>query len=285
MLFRSPVVASCAILTKFQTDIKNSESEVLNKLLENINASDIKFTDVEAKVIAPTSYVLTGQTYKADVLLAAFNKTADYEAFVGGSKLTVENGMAKYSSTATSEGLKKWAGVIKVKDPVDPTKFKEYSTGEIEYIVAKPAAVISPTKMNVIYIGIENPISISVPGVPNEKVKVSVAGGGLTVNKATGSGEQYIAKATTQGEATITCSADFDGKTMTMGAQKFRIKRVPDPVAMIGQNESGPMAKSILMAQPSINAIMKDFEFELFFKVTKFKMTFQQKGKDPVELE
>lgn len=49
--------------------------------------------------------------------------------------------------------------------------------------------------MNVIYIGIDNPVSISVPGVPNDKVSVSTEGGGLSLKKVTG--EQYIARATT----------------------------------------------------------------------------------------
>lgn len=284
--YHNPIVASCAILTKFQTDIKNSESEVLNKLLENINASDIKFTDVEAKVVAPTSYVLTGQSYKADVFLAAFNKTADLDAYVGGSKLPVENGFAKYSASASSEGLKKWGGVIKVKDPVDPTKFKEYPF-EADYIVAKPAAVISATKMNVLYIGVDNPISISVPGVPNEKVKVTATGGGVSLTKAPGgSGEQWIAKATTSGESTVTINADFDGKNMTMGAQKFRVKTVPNPIATIGSKKSGTIPKATVLAQGAIIPVMENFEFELYFKITHFKMTLNQKGKlDPIEAE
>ena len=258
----------------------------MNKLLANINVSNIKFTDVEAKVVAPTSYVLVGQQYKADVFLAAFNKTADLEAFVGGGKLPVENGMAKYSVGASAEGLKKWGGVIKVKDPMDPTKTKDYEF-TAEYIVAKPAAVISPTKMNVFYIGVDNPVSISVPGVANEKVKVSVVGGGVTLTKAPGgSGEQWIAKATTQGEATVTINADFDGKSMTMGSQKFRVKTVPNPVATIADKKSGTMSKSTVLAQGSLIPKMENFDFELYFKITKFKMTLARKGKpDPIELE
>ena len=284
--YHNPIVASCALLTKFQTDIKNSESEVLNKLLENINASDIKFSDVEAKVVAPTSYVLVGQSYKADVFLAAFNKTADLEAYVGGAKLPVEEGMAKFTASASAEGLKKWGGVIKVKDPMDPTKTKDYEFNA-EYIVAKPAAVISPTKMNVFYIGVDNPVSISVPGVPNEKVKVSVTGGGVSLNKVQGgSGEQWIAKATTQGEAIVTINADFEGKSMTMGSQKFRVKQVPNPVATIADKKSGPMSKATVLAQGALIPKMENFDFELFFKITKFKMTLARKGKpDPIEIE
>lgn len=282
--YHTPVVAALAMLSKIQSDVKTAESEIGVHLLSRINAKDLKFTDVVAKVVAPTSYVLTGQEYTADVFLAAFNANTDAEIFVGGNKLSVEGGMGKYVDKPGSEGVKKWGGVIKVKDPTDPTKFKEYPF-EAEYIAARPAAVVSPTKMNVIYIGVENPISISVPGVPNNKVIASASGGGLTLSRVSGgSGEQYIGKATTQGEATINITADLDGKKMNMGAQKFRIKRVPDPVAMVANSKGGPINKNILAAQAAVIPIMEAFDFELYFKVKSFKITIVRRGRDPIEI-
>lgn len=238
--YHTPVVAALAMLSKIQSDIKTAESQVNNYLLSQINAKDLKFTDVEPKVVAPTSYVLTGQDYKADVFLAAFNKSSDAEIVVGGRTLPVENGLGKYVDRPSSEGVKKWGGVIKVKDPEDPTKVKEYPF-EAEYIAAKPAAVVSPTKMNVFYIGPENPVSISVPGVPNNKVVASISGGGGTLTKnPKGTGADYIVKVTQQGEATISIIADMDGKKINMGAMKFRVKRVPDPVAKIAGKRERP---------------------------------------------
>lgn len=282
--YHTPVVAALAMLSKLQSDIKTAESEVNTHLLANINKTDVKFTDVEPKVVAPTSYVLTGQEYKADVFLAAFNKSTDAEIIVNGNKLTVENGMGKYVDRPGSEGIKKWGGVIKVKDPVDPTKTKDYPF-EAEYIAAKPAAVISPTKMNVFYIGVDNPVSISVPGVPNNKVQASVNGGGASLSKdPKGTSADYIIKATTQGEATISIVADFDGKKVNMGAQKFRVKRVPDPVAKCANSKGGPINKNVLAAQPGPISVMENFDFDLFFRVKSFKITCVRKGRDPIEL-
>lgn len=283
--YHTPVVAALAMLSKIQSDVKTAESQVNNYLLTKINAKDIKFTDVEPKVVAPTSYVLTGQDYKADVFLAAFNKSSDADIYVGGNKLTVENGMGKYTDRPGSEGVKKWGGVIKVKDPEDPTKIKEYPF-EAEYIAAKPAAVISPTKMNVFYIGPDNPVSISVPGVPNNKVTPSISGGGGTLTKdPKGTGADYIVKVTTQGEATINITADFDGKKVNMGAQKFRVKRVPDPIAKIAGKKEGVMNKNALIAQSAVIAELENFDFEIYYKVTKFKMSLYRKGKDPIDIE
>ena len=283
--YHTPIVATLAMLSKLQSDVKTAESQVNNYLLSQINAKDLKFTDVEPKVVAPTSYVLTGQDYKADVFLAAFNKSSDAEILVGGKPLPVENGMGKYIDRPGSEGIKKWGGVIRVKDPVDPTKVKDYPF-EAEYIAAKPAAVISPTKMNVFYIGPENPVSISVPGVPNNKVTASISGGGGTLTKnPKGTGADYIVKVTTQGEATISITADMDGKKINMGAMKFRVKRVPDPVAKIAGKKEGPMQKNALIAQSAVIAELENFDFEIYYKVTRFKMSLYPKGKDPVEID
>jgi gliding motility-associated protein GldM len=283
--YHTPVVAAIAILSKIQSDIKTAESQVNNYLLTGINKTDIKFSDVEPKVVAPTSYVLIGQEYKADVFLAAFNKSTNADVIVGGRALTIENGMGKYVDRPGSEGEKKWGGVIKVKDPVDPTKTKDYPF-EATYIAAKPAAVISPTKMNVFYIGPENPVSISVPGVPNSKVVASISGGGGSLNRdPKGSGADYIVKVTTQGEATVSIVADFDGKKVNMGAQKFRVKRVPDPIAKIGGKKDGNFPKNALVAQSAVIAELENFDFEIYYKVTKFKMSLYRKGKDPVDIE
>jgi gliding motility-associated protein GldM len=282
--YHNPVVATIALLTKFQADVRNVESELINHLYTSIDAGSFKFDQLEARVIAPTSYVLTGQKYSADVFLAAYSTTSNPEIIVGGTSIPVEGGLGKYSVTATSEGIKKWGGIIKVKDPVT-NQDKEYPF-EAEYIAAKPASVVSADKMNVLYIGVDNPMSISVPGVADANVTATVTGGGVTLVRDAKSGSsKYIAKATTQGEATINVSAKLDGKNVPMGAFKYRVKRVPDPVAMINGKKGGTINKAELAAATSVNSIMENFDFELYFKVTKFRMTLIKKGRDPIELD
>jgi len=282
--YHNPVVASLALFTKFQADVRNVESELINHLYTSIDASSFKFDQLEARVIAPTSYVLTNQEYKADIFLAAFSSTSNPEITIGGAPITVENGMGKYSTRPGSEGIKKYGGVIKVKDPAT-NETKEYPF-EAEYIAAKPASVVSADKMNVLYIGVENPMSISVPGVADANVTATISGGGASLAKDAKSGSsKYIAKATTQGEATISITAKLDGKGVPMGQFKYRVKRVPDPVAMIGGSKGGPINKAVLAAQTSVNSIMENFDFELYFRVKGFRMTLIRKGKDPTELE
>jgi gliding motility-associated protein GldM len=290
--YHNPIVAVVALMTKFQNDIKNTEAEIITRLISQIDAASFKFDALSARVIAPTSYVLLGQEYTADVFLAAYSSTLDPEILVGsvdtakkvlhgnGTAIPVSGGLGKYTARPSSEGLVKWGGIIKMKNP-DNT-FTNYPF-TAEFIAAKPSSVVSADKMNVFYIGVDNPVSISVPGVANEKVTATISGGGAVLRKV--SGNQYIVTATTQGEATINVSAQLDNKATAMGSFRYRVKRVPDPVAKIGGKREGNMPKSVLAAQSGVIAEMENFDFELYFRVKSFKMSRYGKGRDPIDVD
>ncbi len=281
--YHNPVVATVALLTKTQTDIKNAESEIVNHLLSSINAAAFKVSALEAKIIAPTSYIIIGQEYTADVFLAAMSETANPEIVLksGGGSIKVEGGVGKFSARPGSDGEQKFGGLIRVKDPTDPNKFQEYPF-ESSYVAAKPSSSVSADKMNVIYIGVDNPFTVSVPGVSHDKVKAMPSNCTMTPDPKAGKGH-YIVKATAQGEAIIKVSADLNGKVLPMGDFKFRIKRIPDPVAKIGGKKEGGIAKSALQAQSAIIPVMENFDFDLFSKVKSFRMSRYGKGRDPIE--
>jgi len=144
---------------------------------------------------------------------------------------------------------------------------------------------VAAEKMNVLYIGVDNPMAISVPGVSNDKVKVSIDGGGssLKANPTAGAGH-YIANVSTVGKANIRVSAEIGGKVLPMGNFEYRIKRVPDPVASISNSKGGPINKNMLAAGTLIPTL-ENFDFELFFRITNFRITIIQRGKDPQEFE
>ena len=98
--------------------------------------------------------------------------------------------------------------------------------------MARPSASISPTLMNVLYMGIPNPLSVSVPGIPSEDLIVSIDKGGISKN-----GSEYIASQLTPGFANINVSAKMEnGKTMPMGSMKFRVLLLPRPVVRFGNH-------------------------------------------------
>ena len=290
--YHNPVVASVALLTKFQGDIRNSESQVIDYLIGSLDAKLIKFDKFKPAIIPTSTVVTIGSNYEAEVFLSATSSTLAPEVFIGastdssgtackgceGTPLPTEGGYAKFSTRPGSEGEQKWGGVIRVKNPDGSYKHYNFNTA---YTAQKPNSVVSADKMNVLFIGLDNPVSISVPGVPNNKVKPSIEGAGasLSPDPKLGGGH-YIASVSsaTGGKATIRVSAEVGGKQMPMGAFEYRVKSVPNPVAtMGGKAEGGPINKNLLMASSMI-PVMKDFYFELFWQITEFKMSIAGKG-------
>lgn len=275
-----PLTAAVTLMSKLQNDVKNAEADVINYLYKSIDAQDFKFDQLNAVVVAPTSYVLQGQPYEADVFLTASSSTQSPDIYVGGTKLRMEDGKGKYTVSTSREGMFTWGGVIKVKAP-DGT-IKEYKTEEQTYQVAKPTAVVSADKMNVLYIGVDNPLSVSAPGIPKEKLRASITGGG----SLSGSNGKYIARVTAPGKATITVSGEIQkGQYKPLGSMEYRVKRVPDPVAKVAGMASGSLAASVLKAQRGVFAVLDNFDFDLKFTVTKFTLTVIRARQDPVQLK
>ena len=216
-------------------------------------------------VVAPTSYVIIGQEYTADVFLAAYDRTSTPEIVVGGSTLKVEDGMGKYSVNPRSPGEQKWSGKIKLRG--SDGQVKEYPF-ESTYMVSAPSASVSADSLNVFYIGIDNPVTISVPGVPAENVSYSASG--VSLSSAGGKG-RYIARVSAGREATINVSAKMGEKSMQMGSFHFRIKSVPAPIARIYGAKSGKISKTTLNSMGGVSADMGDFLFNIPAKVTSFK--------------
>ena len=284
-----PLIAAVTILSKIQADVRNAEADVINFLRQEIDASSLKFTSAEAIQIAPSNYIFLGDTFKADVFIAAKDSTQNPVIYVGDYELgedgkynmvgefdtiTVKSGKGKFAIKTRSEGYKKWGGLISMKTDAG-VKMYPFSG---EYQVAKQSVVVSPTKMNVLYIlgdKVGNPVDISVPGVSQDKISASCNNGKIVKKGA--SWEVYPTKV---GPAKISISAEIDGKRKNMGAMEFRVKRVPDPIASLpGLSKQGKIKKNQLTANSTkLIAEMKDFDFDLKFRVTGFTIAATYKG-------
>jgi gliding motility-associated protein GldM len=277
----TPLAAVITLLSKLQADVKNSEAEAINNLLKAVDMGDFKFDTLVAEVVAPSSYVLVGNEYKADIFVAAFSSTQDPEITVGGSLIKVEGGMGKYSVHPTKEGINKWGGSIKVKGPTG--EIKEYPF-EQEYMAAKPSTVISATKMNLLYVGIPNPISISCPGISTDKIRATISQGTLVPDPKLGSGN-FLANVKPGSKAVISVSAEIDKKVTQLGTAEYRVKLIPDPKAKIAGKTGGPINKAILAAQNGVIPVLEDFEFEgVNYTIKSFSFTRAGKGRDPLDL-
>jgi len=276
-----PVAAVMTTFIKIQSDAKNDEAAITKKLLSKFDQAVVNLDQFNAVAVAPSSYVLVGQPYTAQVFLTASDSHSKPDISVGGSSLPIENGQGKYVGSTSSEGVKTWTGTIRVKQ-TDGT-VKTYTTPVQSYQVAKPSAVVSPDKMNVLYIGVDNPLSVSAPGIPLEDLHVSISGSGGAL---TGSKGHYEARVATIGDAKVSISAEMTqpggkGKSnVNLSSQVFRVKRIPDPVAQFAGKSSGTTSAVNIRAQDRIFAFLANFEFEAKFSITRFTLYIRKPRQD-----
>jgi gliding motility-associated protein GldM len=280
-----PLVAVITILSKIQADVRNAESDVVSELYKAVKGQDVTFDKLTAKVIAPSSYILAGDEYKADVLLVAYNSTSNPKIFTGQIDTTIKDefknklkgegtelkdisaGAGHYVVPTSAEGLQTWGGVIEVESP----EGKKYYPFSGEYTVAKPAVAISPTKMNVFYIGVDNPVEISAAGVAPENLAPSMSGGSLSGSKG-----KYTVRVTAGTECSISVSAKSTtgGPNRPQGPpQKFRIKPIPNPVATVGGVKEGVIRKNLLIASGAVIPKMENFDFDLKPVIVSFDVS------------
>ena len=262
-----PLTAAVTLLSKMQGDVENAEADVVDRLYAQIDSDvTIAVNSFKAVAVAPTSYLIQGQPYKAQVFLTAFDTHQNPDVAVNGSKLPVTDGMGNYTASTSRTGIFTWIGTVKVvgKDG----KVIEYKTDPQTYQVSAPSAVVSADKMNVLYIGVPNPVSVSAPGVPLEKVHASIGSGSLS-----GSNGHFTVRVSKQGTTKIAVSAEIGGKMTNLGSTLYRIKRIPDPIAKFGGIGSGRLSSGAVKAQAGIAAVLENFDFDAKFQVVKFTMS------------
>ena len=269
-----PVVAAVTLLTKLQNDIRYAEGEALSTILNNVDAGDVRVNQLNAFVIPQSRMVMRGGKYSANIVLAAVDTTARPAVFINGKRLGNDTGL--YEFTAGSTGSFDYSGYLEVPHGDGSVTRHEFKSS---YVVMEPSATVSATMMNVLYAGINNPISISVPGVPMSGVSATMTNGSLTRN-----GDTWIAKPAAVGkEAVVTVTAEIDGRPQTVNTTTFRVRKLPDPVAYIRvKGSSGaerykggrPLSKALLMEAPGLDAAIDDDMLNIDFRVLGFETVF-----------
>lgn len=290
--FHVPSAGTMTILTKLENDALSAEATVNEAILKTIGALDFKFDKLRATVQAPKSYLPGGAQYEANIFLTASSSGIVAETYVGnldmskfekdslgdyipfnsddetpftGEPVIVENG--KYSAgTAVGQNEKK--GAIKIQNPKGGFDWYPF---EISYEGAAPGGFsVSPTKMNVLYIGVDNPLSITLGDAKPGTERVSISQGSIS-----GSGNNWTAKVSSVGEATITVGGTTpSGEPAKSQSANFRVKLIPDPIPTLGGDEilttNGKGQKGTIKAKGGIVPLLKDFDFEARFNVISY---------------
>jgi gliding motility-associated protein GldM len=291
--FDHTTVAACmCLLAGIKNDIKNAESDVVKKLLDAIDSGTFKFDVVEAKVVANANYINAGEDYTADVFVSAHSSTVNPIITIGavdtttkdekgkpvaklkgpGKDVPVTYGVGKLVIPTSAEGDQEYSGIIEVKAP--DGKMIPYAFAG-KYTVAKPSMAVSPTKMNVFYIGVDNPVDISVAGVAPKDVSASLSGGGTITPIG---GGHFIVKVTggdAKGMTNVNVTKKTkDGQKSAGPPMAFRVKKVPSPQASYaGVVGDGKVSKGEIAAAGGVIPRLEDFVFDLTFPVVSWNMS------------
>ena len=277
-----PLAATLPIFSKFKNDAKSTESAVLNYLMGKVGGEDIvldKFTVVSAP---KKSYVIKGERFDTEVFLSASASAASNTGVSirvnGAAVRTDENGVAKWSAPAGSVGIKTYTADISVTNPVTGESSNYKRT--FEYEVGERSVSVSASKMNVFYIGVDNPVEVSAAGVSSNNLKVSMSGGGGATIKRQGDGT-YVVNATKQTRAGEFAKVNVQAPGVTV-AKDFRVKRIPDPVPVLSGKKGGAIGNGELRAQKALIPQLEGFDFDARCAIRGFQLIRSAKREDPV---
>ena len=274
MFDNMPAIAAVTMLTKLQNDIREAESEALANIITNVDVGDVRVNEFNPYVIPVSNIVMRGGKYKADIVLAAIDTTQRPTVYVNEKKL--ENG--KLELVTSIVGNHEYNGYIELARRDGSLEKRPFTS---TYTVIEPMATISATMMNVLYAGIENPVSISVPGVSMNSIDATVTNGSL-IRK----GDNWLVKPMQVGkEAVISVFASIDGQKQQVGSMSFRVRPLPDPSPYlpikdaqgnIKEYKGSPskISKAQLMATESLGAAIDDNLLNVAYSVVSFATVF-----------
>jgi gliding motility-associated protein GldM len=229
-----PLAAVFANLTKYQNDARKTESDVIGALAKKINIDVFKIRNIQTIISSPSSSIITGQEYSADIILGAYDQSKNFEMKVNGNVIPVKDGIGSYKIRADREGVYKYKAQIMVPDPISGEMVPREAEGS--YQVFTPQASVSVANMRVLYAGIDNPLDITVPGYRPDQISASGDNCELT-----GSGGQY--KARTQvsqnRNAVITITARSDDGTVRTFRNQFTIRPLPPVANTVNGKDNG----------------------------------------------
>jgi gliding motility-associated protein GldM len=255
-----PAVASIAKLTSMQNDVEQTEQDIYNALIGNTIAQAASLKNFQAMVVLEKNVFFEGETVKGKVVLGKYDANTVPTSFSGPGK--IENGQAIISMTAGGVGEKTINGTFSFMEDGKPVPLK--FEGKYVVVPRPNSANISADKMNVVYRGLPNPMTISFAGIPESDVTASATGltsaGKGKYNLNPGSGTEVVVTAT---------GKMADGKSVS-DKKVFRIKNIPAPAGAIGGVTGVQKGAKSRLEVSQISAVLQDFLYDLNFQVTRF---------------
>ncbi|MFT5215525.1 MAG: gliding motility-associated protein GldM [Glaciecola sp.] len=265
-----PLVASLTKMTQLQADIKTTESEVMSTMLKGKMLIEASLTNFEAIVVPDKSAFFNGENFTGKIILGRKDKTLKaHKVIVNGKELSadaMQEGQTLLSFPAGSVGENKIQGEFQF---MEGGKMIPIEINDTYAVVPKPnSATISADKMNVVYRGVKNPMTISFAGVSDNNVQANAEG----LTKISGVGKYVMDATRVKGrEVTINVSGTLPDGDKVSDRATFRIKDLPRPTGTVrGEDGNIKMQRNALDIS-TIGAKFEDFDFNLPLTVTGFK--------------
>ncbi|WP_117884786.1 type IX secretion system motor protein PorM/GldM [Aureibaculum luteum] len=265
-----PLITTITNLSQIQADVKATENEMLMAMVQGQLESDVSMNNFVTILVPDNAATLQGANFKGKIVLGKYDATLKpTKVIVNGKEISgddIKNGAAFIDFPAGNVGENQIKGEFQFKEGDSTVVLPILSTYAV---VAKPnSAVISADKMNVVYRGVQNPITISMPGVPDNSISANAPG----LRKSTGLGKYMMSPGKGKTVKINVTGKLPDGSSVTSG-QTFRIKDIPAPSAAVRGSQYGviKMPRSSLQKM-TIGAIIPDFEFDLKLGVSGFSI-------------
>jgi gliding motility-associated protein GldM len=256
-----PAIASLAKLSAWQNDVKKAESDVISSALGKAAVSEASYSKFQAIVALDKNVYFQGEPVTGKVVLGKYDPNANFTGFQGPGKLV--NGQALIATTAGAIGEQTLGGSFNFIEGGKPIKldFK----GKYVVVPRPNSANISADKMNVVYRGLPNPMTISFAGISDNSVNASAPG----LSKAGGNGK-YLLNPQGGSEVTVSVTGKMsDGKSVS-DKKMFRIKNIPAPAGAIAGTVGTVSGAKSRLEVSTISAELEDFLYDLKFRVTQF---------------
>ena len=266
-----PAIASHAKLTAIQNDVRTTEANLYNVFLGNTLDEAVTLKNYQAIVIPDKNAFFAGEKFQGKVVLGKYANVTPVELVVNGNEVELSKegaidslGNARLDFTTGNVGENEVKGTFTFMEKGEelPIEF----VGNYVVVPRPKTATISADKMNVVYRGVVNPMTISFAGVPDNKVTAS--GAGLT---KIGNGN-YEMRPKSGREVTINVTATLDDGSTVSDRKTFRIKNIPKPTGTINGQDGAVKLPRNNVEIGRIGAVLEDFDFELPIQVTEFKI-------------
>ena len=267
-----PAIASYTKLTAMQNDVKVTEASMFNLFLGNTLTEAVSLKNYQAIVLADKSAFFAGEKFQGKVVLGKYANVTPTKLVVQGQEINIASaidstGAATLDFNVGNIGEKKIDGQFTFLEDGKPLEIP--IIGNYVVVPRPKEASVAADKMNVLYRGLENPMTISFAGVPDSNVKVSAPG----LRNAGGQGKYIINPPSGSNNLIVSVVATLDDGTKVNSKKSFRIKNIPNPVGKIAGKSGSIKLNKRDVTTSRVLADFGDFVYDLNPTVSAFDLT------------